>query len=56
MAFAEITIVLAYLFRTFKISLPSDFVAPEKQDFFALEYSGPGLQLKFMNLADKEDV
>ncbi|KAL3480492.1 cytochrome P450 [Aspergillus californicus] len=47
-AFAEITIVLAYLFRTFNIALPPDFQAPQRRDLFTMEYSEPGLLLRFM--------
>lgn len=47
-AFAEVTIVLAYFFRSFKIALPPGFQPPERKDKFTMEYSHPGLMLRFM--------
>lgn len=55
MAFAEITIVLAYLFRTFRMSLLPDFQPPLRKDLFTMEYSKPGLPVKFMALADEDE-
>ncbi|GKZ35743.1 hypothetical protein AbraIFM66950_006496 [Aspergillus brasiliensis] len=49
-AYAEVTIVMAYLFRNFDIWLPSGFREPEKKDLFTMEYSKPGLPLKFSSL------
>ncbi|KAJ6076156.1 cytochrome P450 [Penicillium canescens] len=49
-AYAEITIVMAYLFRNFKLSLPPDFVPPERKDLFTMEYSNPGLPIIFSRI------
>ncbi|KAE8409546.1 cytochrome P450 [Aspergillus pseudonomiae] len=46
-AFAEITIVMAYIFRNYKLSLPPDFQRPKQKDFFTMEYEKPGLPVKF---------
>ncbi|KNG84013.1 cytochrome P450 oxidoreductase [Aspergillus nomiae NRRL 13137] len=46
-AFAEITIVMAYIFRNYKLSLPPDFQRPKQRDFFTMEYEKPGLPVKF---------
>nr|XP_001394356.2 cytochrome P450 oxidoreductase [Aspergillus niger CBS 513.88] len=52
-AYAEVTIVMAYLFRNFDIQLPPGFRAPEKKDLFTMEYSKPGLPLRFSSLKAK---
>ncbi|KAI3008181.1 hypothetical protein CBS147346_2752 [Aspergillus niger] len=52
-AYAEVTIVMAYLFRNFDIRLPPGFRAPEKKDLFTMEYSKPGLPLRFSSLKAK---
>ncbi|GAQ42217.1 cytochrome P450 [Aspergillus tubingensis] len=49
-AYAEVTIVMAYLFRNFDIRLPPDFRPPERKDLFTMEYSKPGLPLKFSSV------
>ncbi|GMF75530.1 unnamed protein product [Aspergillus oryzae] len=46
-AFAEITIVMAYIFQNYKLSLPSDFQRPKQKDLFTMEYGKPGLPVKF---------
>jgi hypothetical protein len=46
-AFAEVTIVMAYLFHNFKLSLPPDFQRPKQKDLFTMEYGKPGLPVKF---------
>lgn len=53
MAFAEITIVMAYMFRTFRMSLLLDFQPPSRKDLFTMAYSTPGLPLKFTDIANK---
>lgn len=45
-AYAEVTIVMAYLFRNFEIRLPPDFRPPERN----MEYSKPGLPLNFSSV------
>ncbi|KAH8428282.1 cytochrome P450 [Aspergillus melleus] len=52
-AYAEVTIVMAYLFRNFDIRLPSDFRPPQRKDLFTMEYSKPGLPLKFSSRAER---
>ncbi|KAL4888830.1 cytochrome P450 [Aspergillus ambiguus] len=54
-AYAEVTIVMAYLFRNFDISLPSGFRPPRRKDLFTMEYSKPGLPLKFSRVAETYD-
>ncbi|KAE8373331.1 cytochrome P450 [Aspergillus bertholletiae] len=46
-AVAEVTIVMAYIFRNYKISLPPDFQRPKQKDLFSIEYGEPGLPVKF---------
>ena len=46
-ALAEVTIVMAYIFRNYQLSLPPDFQRPEQKDFFTMEYEKPGLPVKF---------
>ncbi|KAL4916460.1 cytochrome P450 [Aspergillus aurantiobrunneus] len=50
-SYAEITIIMAYLFRNFDIRLPEDFTPPERRDLFTMEYEKPGLPLKFSSVA-----
>ncbi|PYH67698.1 cytochrome P450 [Aspergillus vadensis CBS 113365] len=49
-AYAEVTIVMAYLFRNFDIKLPPYFRPPERKDLFTMEYSKPGLPLMFSSV------
>ncbi|CAG8947186.1 unnamed protein product [Penicillium salamii] len=46
-AVGEVTTMLAYLFRNFKLSLPPDFERPKQKDLFTMEYGKPGLLVKF---------
>ncbi|KAL2832292.1 cytochrome P450 [Aspergillus pseudoustus] len=49
LAIAEITIVLAFVFRNYELSLPPDFKVPGKVDRFTLQYAGgsPGIPVRF---------
>lgn len=47
LATAELTIVIAYIFRKYKLSLPKDFVNPDKIDRFTLNYMDPGAPVNF---------
>lgn len=41
---------MAYLFYNFELSLPQNFVPPQRRDLFTMEYSPPGLPIHFSGL------
>lgn len=46
-AYAELIIILAYVFRRFKITTPAGYTPPAREDRFAIAYLDPGLLVKF---------
>ncbi|OLN85051.1 Benzoate 4-monooxygenase 1 [Colletotrichum chlorophyti] len=44
---AELLILLAHIFRKYKLSLSADFRPPPEVDVFTLEYGEPGVPIKF---------
>ncbi|KAB8235276.1 cytochrome P450 [Aspergillus alliaceus] len=46
-ASAEVTIIMAYIFKNYKLSFPADFKRPEQKDLFTMGYAKPGLPVKF---------
>ncbi|KAJ5753488.1 uncharacterized protein N7511_007641 [Penicillium nucicola] len=55
LALAEVTIIMAYMFRSFKMSLLPDAEPPRRKDLFTMGYEKPGLSLKFMDMGNKTE-
>ncbi|OQD78869.1 hypothetical protein PENANT_c075G09019 [Penicillium antarcticum] len=52
-ALAEVTIIMAYMFRSFRMSLLPDAEPPRRKDLFTMGYEKPGLSLKLMDIVSK---